>query len=312
VWSRAPRGVSSSGAATRRTAARGIRAGKRVLAGPFLGEVGFELLYWIPVLRRILAGVDRERVTILTRGGAGRLVPRLRRRRDRHPRPRPARGLPERARRAPAPRGEHEAVLPGRARQAADSARARADRRAVVIHPLVMYSRMRFVLELLQPVEAVTRIGEYRELLLEDRRPAAGLPRRLRRGQALLQRLLPGRRSVPCACRARPRRARGADGRGRIDERAAAGRAPGVGTGGRAHPRLVLLGDAPGQSRRADRSRRRCPGARRHLRRVLLPRPDARRAHARALWTQDVFQRVHLDVLPRRLSGRGYELVGPS
>src|SRR4029453_10576478 len=50
---------------------RAIRAGKRVLAGPFLGEVGFELLYWIPVLRRLLDRVDRERVTVLARGGAG-------------------------------------------------------------------------------------------------------------------------------------------------------------------------------------------------------------------------------------------------
>ena len=45
-----------------------------------------------------------------------------------------------------------------------------------MIHPLVMYSRMRFVLELMQPVEAVTRIGEYRELLLEDRRLPPGCP----------------------------------------------------------------------------------------------------------------------------------------
>ena len=35
--------------------ARAAREGRRLLVGPFLGEVGFELLYWIPVVRRLLA-----------------------------------------------------------------------------------------------------------------------------------------------------------------------------------------------------------------------------------------------------------------
>jgi hypothetical protein len=49
------------------------RRGRRVLVGPFLGEVGYELLYWIPFARRLLAelGIPRERVVTLTRGGAG-------------------------------------------------------------------------------------------------------------------------------------------------------------------------------------------------------------------------------------------------
>lgn len=43
-----------------------------MVVGPFLGEVGFELLYWIPFLRRALrvAGVAPEQVTAVTRGGA--------------------------------------------------------------------------------------------------------------------------------------------------------------------------------------------------------------------------------------------------
>jgi hypothetical protein len=44
-----------------------------ILAGPFRGEVGFEALYWIPFLRRLLksAQIDPERLIPITRGGAG-------------------------------------------------------------------------------------------------------------------------------------------------------------------------------------------------------------------------------------------------
>jgi hypothetical protein len=40
-----------------------------VIAGPWISEIGFEVLYWIPLLRRL--GIERERVTAITRGGAG-------------------------------------------------------------------------------------------------------------------------------------------------------------------------------------------------------------------------------------------------
>ena len=56
---------------------RGLRSAARsdrpVVVGPFLGEVGFEILYWLPMVRWLLGrhGIDRERVTVLTRGGAG-------------------------------------------------------------------------------------------------------------------------------------------------------------------------------------------------------------------------------------------------
>lgn len=51
---------------------RAGRSGERVLLGPFLGEIGYELLYWIPFLRRALreAGVRPEQAVALTRGGA--------------------------------------------------------------------------------------------------------------------------------------------------------------------------------------------------------------------------------------------------
>ena len=52
---------------------RAARSGRRVLVGPFLGEVGYELLYWVPFVRHTLGrlGIPREQVTTLTRGGAG-------------------------------------------------------------------------------------------------------------------------------------------------------------------------------------------------------------------------------------------------
>ena len=146
-------------------AARSIRAGKRVLAGPFLGEVGFELLYWIPVLRRLLAGVDRERVTVLTRGGAGawyrdiaaNTVDIL----DLVPPDGYLNELVERRRRE----GNTKQFFPDELDKRLTQLALEQTGDAVVVHPLVMYSRMRFVLELLQPVDAVTRIGDYRPLL---------------------------------------------------------------------------------------------------------------------------------------------------
>src|SRR5947207_13560764 len=57
---------------TRRALARSAGADTPVVVGPFVGEVGFELLYWIPMLRRLLGDlrIDRDRVVPFTRGGA--------------------------------------------------------------------------------------------------------------------------------------------------------------------------------------------------------------------------------------------------
>src|SRR5688500_11848217 len=51
---------------------RAGRTGEHVLLGPFLGEIGYELLYWIPFLRRELRrhGIAPDQATVLTRGGA--------------------------------------------------------------------------------------------------------------------------------------------------------------------------------------------------------------------------------------------------
>jgi hypothetical protein len=52
---------------------RTLRSASPLLVGPFVGEVGYELLYWRPFVRRLLRtrGVDPERVTVVSRGGAG-------------------------------------------------------------------------------------------------------------------------------------------------------------------------------------------------------------------------------------------------
>jgi len=158
VWTKHEREVLSA-----------IEEGRKLLVGPFLGEVGFELLYWIPVLRRLLAGIDPERVTVLTRGGAGtwyrdfaatsvdalELVP--------------AEGYLEQVVARRKREGNTKQFFPDRLdRQLTRLALERVGD-AAVVHPLLMYSRMRFVLEGLQPPAAATGIGEYGRLPVEER-----------------------------------------------------------------------------------------------------------------------------------------------
>ena len=157
---------------------RGAQAGRNFLVGPFLGEVGFELLYWIPVVRRVLAenGVERDRVTVLTRGGAGAwyedvaahtldaldLVP-----------PEVFLGeLIERRRRAAGAKQLFGDPFDSKL------ARLALDRvgEAARVHPLVMHSRMRFVLEGLQQPADATLLGDYRRLEWADRPLPAGCP----------------------------------------------------------------------------------------------------------------------------------------
>jgi len=56
-----------------RTLAKLAGDGRPILAGPWLGEVGFELLYWVPFLRWFATryAVPPERLIAVTRGGAG-------------------------------------------------------------------------------------------------------------------------------------------------------------------------------------------------------------------------------------------------
>jgi hypothetical protein len=57
---------------TERAVAKAGRDGTPVLLGPFLGEIGYELEYWIPFLRRLLREhrIAPEQATVMTRGGA--------------------------------------------------------------------------------------------------------------------------------------------------------------------------------------------------------------------------------------------------
>jgi hypothetical protein len=49
-----------------------VRSDARVLVGPWMSEVGFELLYWIPMLQWIKErfALDPKRVVVISRGGA--------------------------------------------------------------------------------------------------------------------------------------------------------------------------------------------------------------------------------------------------
>ena len=59
-------------AATRRAALLG-RSDRPIVVGPWCGEVGFELLYWIPFVRWLVerARIEGQRLVVVTRGGAG-------------------------------------------------------------------------------------------------------------------------------------------------------------------------------------------------------------------------------------------------
>ena len=54
--------------------ARIVDSPKPIIVGPWLSEVGFEILYWIPLLRWIKErfGLDPERVVVVSRGGTQR------------------------------------------------------------------------------------------------------------------------------------------------------------------------------------------------------------------------------------------------
>ena len=60
-----------TGARIRSRLAEIARGDAPIVAGPWLGEVGFELLYWVPFLAWFAGqyGVQRERLVVLSRGG---------------------------------------------------------------------------------------------------------------------------------------------------------------------------------------------------------------------------------------------------
>lgn len=147
-------------------AARAAREGRPLVAGPFLGELGFELLYWIPWLRHFLErhGARADQVTVLTRGGAAEwyrdvaahsveifdLVPpelywdRLRERRERA-------GDAKQLTIEPLDRELAAAAL-GRAKGGA------------LLHPIVMYARLRWAWVGIGHAAGVVRSADYRRL----------------------------------------------------------------------------------------------------------------------------------------------------
>ena len=161
-----------------RAVARAARAGRRILVGPFLGEVGYELLYWIPVVRRMLAelGVPRERVVVLTRGGAaawyGDLAEHSVELLDLLPSEQYLGELIERRRRG----GDAKQFFPDELDSRLTRLALARSGDAAVMHPLLMFSRMRFVLEGLQPPEAAPLLGDYRRLDRDDRPLPASCP----------------------------------------------------------------------------------------------------------------------------------------
>jgi hypothetical protein len=64
--------VRSRSRLAERSLRRAARSGEHLLLGPVLGEIGYELEYWIPFMRRELHrhGIAPEQVTVMTRGGA--------------------------------------------------------------------------------------------------------------------------------------------------------------------------------------------------------------------------------------------------
>ena len=149
-----------------------------MLLGPFLGEVGFELLYWIPAARRLLArhGIARDRVVAFTRGGAGEwyrdfageqleifdLVA-----------PEEFGSLLERRR---AEVGDAKMLSIAEAdRDLISAARARLGA-VTVMHPIVMYTRLRWIWQGEQPVEDILQLVDFRALAPDDPPENLGLP----------------------------------------------------------------------------------------------------------------------------------------
>jgi hypothetical protein len=174
-----------------RSLRRAGRTGEQVLLGPFLGEIGYELEYWIPFLRRSLkdAGVPPERATVLTRGGAGVWY------RDFAANAVDILEL--------VPEGEFLALLVQRRARARDAKQllidpidrelvAKALERtgpAVVVHPALMWARLRGLWFRGTPLAELLPLLEYRELEADP--PPDGLPDRYVAVKAYFNQCLP-------------------------------------------------------------------------------------------------------------------------
>jgi hypothetical protein len=55
--------------ALQRLVDRAKRSGRPLIAGPWTGEIGFELLYWIPFLRKLASRLPGLPISVISRGG---------------------------------------------------------------------------------------------------------------------------------------------------------------------------------------------------------------------------------------------------
>jgi hypothetical protein len=162
---------------TERAVAKAGREGTPLLLGPFLGEIGYELEYWIPFLRRLLHehGIPPEQATVMTRGGAAlwyrdfaaneldvlQLLPPE----EYLPRLEARRGEAGDLKQLRVGRFDHELVAMARERLG-DLA---------VVHPGLMFTRLRGLWFRDEPLDTLWPQVEYRRLDVEPER-LPGLP----------------------------------------------------------------------------------------------------------------------------------------
>lgn len=152
---------------------RDLRAGLPVIVGPFAGEVGYELLYWLPFVRRVLRErrVDPGRVVVLSRGGAGAWY------RDVAARELDvldfvtSDALREQLEVRKRVRGDLKQLVPDEFDEKLIlAAEDELVMQTAVFHPRFMYARSRFVWEGLEPPSRATELGDY------DPLPAIDVP----------------------------------------------------------------------------------------------------------------------------------------
>jgi hypothetical protein len=145
---------------------RALRSDRTLIVGPFLGEVGYELLYWRPRVLRLLRSrrVDPERVVVVSRGGAGAwYAPYAGRAVDVLELIAPdelRRHVDEREARTGQRKQVQEEELD---RLLAEQVRERVGP-AAVLHPRLVYNRLRFLWDGIRPPEDAFALGDYDDL----------------------------------------------------------------------------------------------------------------------------------------------------
>jgi hypothetical protein len=164
--------VFLQGRSARRASLRAAADRRPVIVGPWLSEVGFELLYWIPMLRRLLADRDRSRVVALSRGGVGSWYAGIA---DTYLElfdwVDPGELHTEQVRRQARGGGQKQTAISAFEAAITAEARRRTDLAdAVVLHPYVMYNRYRAVWMRRRSPRVVWDEAKY-EALATPRRP---------------------------------------------------------------------------------------------------------------------------------------------